>query len=393
MMDEVSGILDSESSSNANVYGDASASYFSSGEGLSSDSEDEMRGWGVELELNLGAGGSRSRTWDGKEDAMLLSYQEEYGNKWKAIGQLINRPGSQCFQRYQILRVHKENGRLKWSDGEYGRLFQLVQSHGPRWTVIGKLLGRTAYVCRSAYKRLVDKFDSSASLQMPRARVLKKKPKHFPLSKPILLSSADSPSYAVANSSRLHKEDNVSVLLSESANEPKSENVQRLWTKEEDEYLQSLISTYGRKWTIIAEEMKRSPEDVMLRFDFRIRKQNKAGSWTKAEDAQLLNLFNKLGPKWALVGAAIGRTGAQCSLRYRLTLDPKLKWRLWSPLEDKQLVALREENGYNWAMIAATIDRAAPSCRYRYLKLKREKDRSKNSDVSEIISDLEFVSL
>ena len=51
-----------------------------------------------------------------------------------------------------------------------------------------------------------------------------------------------------------------------------------------------------------AEEMKRSPEDVMLRFDFRIRKQNKAGSWTKAEDAQLLNLFNKLGPKWALVG-------------------------------------------------------------------------------------------
>lgn len=31
----------------------------------------------------------------------------------------------------------------------------------------------------------------------------------------------------------LHQEDNVSVLLSESANELKSENVQRLWTKEE----------------------------------------------------------------------------------------------------------------------------------------------------------------
>ena len=35
MMDEASGILDSESSSNGNVYGDASVSYFSSGEGLS----------------------------------------------------------------------------------------------------------------------------------------------------------------------------------------------------------------------------------------------------------------------------------------------------------------------------------------------------------------------
>ena len=40
-------------------------------------------------------GGSRSRTWDAKEDAMLLRYQQEYGNKWKAIGQFINRPGSQ----------------------------------------------------------------------------------------------------------------------------------------------------------------------------------------------------------------------------------------------------------------------------------------------------------
>ena len=69
-------------------------------------------------------------------------------------------------------------------------------------------------------------------------------------------------------------------------------------------YLCKSQAAYLRMYihTLLAEEMKRSPEDVMLRFDFRIRKQNKAGSWTKAEDAQLLNLFNKFGPKWAVVG-------------------------------------------------------------------------------------------
>jgi len=48
--------------------------------------------------------------------------------------------------------------------------------------------------------------------------------------------------------------------------------------------------------------MNRSPEDVMLRFDFKITKQNKAGSWTRAEDLQLLELIETIGPKWALVG-------------------------------------------------------------------------------------------
>ena len=49
--------------------------------------------------------------------------------------------------------------------------------------------------------------------------------------------------------------------------------------------------------------MKRSPEDVMLRFDFKITKQYKAGSWTKAEDSQLMDLIDKFGQKWALVGS------------------------------------------------------------------------------------------
>lgn len=54
----------------------------------------------------------------------------------------------QCFQRYQILKFNMENGRKKWTKEEYEKLFELVGVHGPRWTYIGVLLGRTAYVCR-----------------------------------------------------------------------------------------------------------------------------------------------------------------------------------------------------------------------------------------------------
>lgn len=39
--------------------------------------------------------GFRSRTWDTDEDALLLQHYATYGNKWKQIGSLIHRPGSQ----------------------------------------------------------------------------------------------------------------------------------------------------------------------------------------------------------------------------------------------------------------------------------------------------------
>ena len=152
--------------------------------------------------------------------------------------------------------------------------------------------------------------------------------------------------------------------------------VQKLWTRNEDEKLKSLVVTYGRRWTIIAEAMQRSPEDVMLRYDFKIVART-VGQWTREEDAVLSKLVEQFGPKWSKVGELIGRSGQQCSLRYRCTLDPRLKWRLWTTEEDDQLVSLREEAGYNWAMISAVLDRAGTSCRYRYLKLKKEVERTR----------------
>jgi hypothetical protein len=187
----------------------------------------------------------------------------------------------------------------------------------------------------------------------------------------------------------------------------------RKWTPRDDEHLRRSVARFGRKWTIIAEDVGRSPEDCAYRYDFRLDWQPRHGSWSKEEDTQLVSLVKQYAPvywehrvaprgaienpvdgtdgaknlalgdktsitveipevPWASIGKQIRRTGQQCSIRFRLTLDPRLKWRLWMADEDKQLVTLREELGYTYAMISAVMDRASPSCRYRYLKLKAE---------------------
>ena len=201
------------------------------------------------------------------------------------------------------------------------------------------------------------------------------------------------------------------------------------WSKTDDILLQNLIYLYTNKhintnddtnkhintkddtssmsmtltmddWLEIAERMSRSPEDIMIRYDFKLNKQKnlKNGYWTKAEDKLLLQyvqdqtlqqqqITNSINDSddtqrnnimissisWSKIGDLLNRSGAQCSLRYRVSLDPRLKWKLWTSEEDQRLVVLRDEMGYNWVMISAVLDRASSSCRYRYLNLKKNR--------------------
>jgi hypothetical protein len=96
-----------------------------------------------------------------------------------------------------------------------------------KWTLIGSLLSRTAYVCRAMYKRMVDSSTrpESLSIQMPRKAVREE----------ACLSSGPRP-----------------------------------WTRREDDRLRRMISLSGPEWSVIAEDMARSPEDVMLRHDFKL---------------------------------------------------------------------------------------------------------------------------
>eukprot|EP01038_Epipyxis_sp_PR26KG_P006284 gene6284-8652_t len=333
-------------------------------------------------------------SWNDSEDIELLRLVDLYNNQWTKIGSLMKRSNLQCFQRFQTL--NRSNQVQGWTNAQNKELFQLVAKHGAQWTLISKMIGRTPYVCREAYKRLIDRTSRKSAVQT----ISPLSESDMSTSHPIISISVDDNNNSIGIISAIPKikmpkrrdrlEQSVSLeyitnplieiphllplsdynnILEQGQNNEVIYNVtQRIWNKEDDELLRKLVNQYGRKWTIIAEFMNRSPEDVMLRFDFKIT-HRRTGPWSKDEDSKLVNLVNQIGPKWSKVGEIIGRSGTQCALRYKLSLDPRLKWKLWSPDEDKQLVSLRNESGYNWRMISATLDRSPPSCRYRYLKL------------------------
>ena len=142
------------------------------------------------------------------------------------------------------------------------------------------------------------------------------------------------------------------------------------WTYHEDDLLYTLTSLYGEQWPLIAEIMHRSPEDVMLRHDFKVARSKLRIGFSKDEDAKILAHVQQYGSeRWDLISTELDRPPTEIIRRFQNTLDPRLKWRPWSPAEDERLKELREGSGYTWAMISAVIDRAEPSCRYRYNKI------------------------
>ena len=269
---------------------------------------------------------------------------KEHGNSWRKIGDKLGRTNSDCFQRYQILQV--VDGPHGWTLEQSEELKKLVEEKGPRWTEIGRQLRRTAYTCRAAYKRLLEK-SKDPTAQMPKLKRKSRTEETY-----IKRMKAASIEYGVG---KLNRE----------------------WTTNDDEMLKLKVQQYGRRWSCIAEDMGRSPEDLMLRYDFKIMKR-RSGPWTREEDEMLLKTVDEIGPRWTQIASKIGRTGPQCSMRYRFSLDPRLKWRLWSPQEDSQLLELRDTMGYNWGMISAVMDRAGPSCRHRYLKLQADLKREEH---------------
>ena len=56
-------------------------------------------------------GRQKSRKWSKTEDVTLMCLVKEHGNQWRKIGDLIGRPGVQCFQRHSIVR-HQVNDPL-----------------------------------------------------------------------------------------------------------------------------------------------------------------------------------------------------------------------------------------------------------------------------------------
>lgn len=68
------------------------------------------------------------------------------------------------------------------------------------------------------------------------------------------------------------------------------------WTEEDDSELRKLVAEKGKRWTVIASEMGRSPELVRLRYQdyVSLGKQRKRGKWEDHERQKLRDIVFSL---------------------------------------------------------------------------------------------------
>lgn len=167
----------------------------------------------------------RNIAWNLIHDNELLNLVEINGKKWKMIGTALNRTCIQCFQRYQILKFKNNNqSQLGWTVDQNRQLFTLVEEYGPRWTKIGSILNRSSYVCRAAYKRLLDKIPEASMPKLNKPSRQQKK-----LDNILQTLSIDQLQYSNLN--------NLSTIFSlDQLQLMNSSNTRRKWDKEEVNY-------------------------------------------------------------------------------------------------------------------------------------------------------------
>lgn len=161
-----------------------------------------------------------------------------------------------------------------------------------------------------------------------------------------------------------------------------SSRARRKWTKEEDEKLRLLVSTWGdgagrqSNWDKIASSFDgRSSKDCRKRWIRSLDPKLRHGKWSPTEDRILIEARERFGTSWQRISQLIpGRTDDQCAKRYNDVLDPSVQDRLrpWSPDEDEKLLALRAKHGARWQLIAKELPgRTGLVCRNRFRKLAR----------------------
>ncbi|XP_041998286.1 cyclin-D-binding Myb-like transcription factor 1 [Salvia splendens] len=69
---------------------------------------------------------SKSRKWTREEYDMILKYQEEHGNKWRALADELGKHAWHVKDTWRRIKVRRKKGN--WSQEEYQRLFDLVNT-------------------------------------------------------------------------------------------------------------------------------------------------------------------------------------------------------------------------------------------------------------------------
>ena len=100
-----------------------------------------------------------------------------------------------------------------------------------------------------------------------------------------------------------------------------SERTNKLWSKEEDELLFSLIHVGDDKriaWKSICKDIKtKTYKQCRERYFYKLKRGLKFGNWTKQEDEIILSLQRLHGNKWSLIAKHLnGRSSNSVKNRY-----------------------------------------------------------------------------
>jgi len=125
---------------------------------------------------------------------------------------------------------------------------------------------------------------------------------------------------------------NESYLSEDLSEEPKQKgNVK--WTKEEDNFIQSVVETYGtRDWSVVSDNVNkkfpsnyRSAKDCRLRWQRRIHPSLAKHQWTAREEAQLLLAHREHKNSWSEISKALSGKSSNSIKNRFYTIFRKVK--------------------------------------------------------------------
>lgn len=399
-------------------------------------------------------------TWSASNDAQLLQLHSLHANKWKRIGAMLRPPrtSAQCFQRFQILQLRSGSTLVStasdaahtpqpttftssaykkrsiatkvgsasvgeapvgWTINQTQELCDLVRTYGPRWTHIGSLIHRTSYVCRAAYKRLVDK---DPHIVMPRLRDLKygKQNSLGVDDRRVVVESADGVTTERDSSDRDKKttlEENTPSIEKRASSLSKVRDMtggseqdgRQFLPRAEETSSENLIdgqmSVPSQPSQALSmhnlssgPQFLSSPDDISASQNNIISQSNShppittttttsatfppsplngtvdscsdlhqpvLGAWTKEEDEQLRRLVASIGRRWTSIAERMHRSPEDVQLRHDFKVAVKRQGP-WHRHEDALLMTLVASHGPRWTWIGEQLQRTGQQCSIRY---------------------------
>jgi hypothetical protein len=131
------------------------------------------------------------------------------------------------------------------------------------------------------------------------------------------------------------------------------------WTKSEDSVLTRLLANDpSPNWNqIFSHFPKKSPQEVIDRWEKVLNPNLLKNSWSREEDAKIMEFVRTHGCQdWSQLSELLpGRIGKQYKERWRNHLEPSLTHAPWTPQEDATLIELHQRHGNAWVRIAESM--------------------------------------